>query len=300
VIIMNMAKEKNFTSKEIDLLLALAVAPSFTEASVLLRITQSAVSRSVKDLETRLGKELLMRGKSGSRPTPTLLALVPKLRAARKALDSLLERSKAVEDVRGKIRVAGFRSAISVLLPPAVTTFIARNRQVRISLSTVREVLGGVQDVVLSGRADFGVTTMPPRRGLRATHLGRDPYVVVQRKGAHRHTIARRECLILWDEKCSDCVPEILKANRWSPLETMQVDSDSGVIAMVEQGAGFAILPELATEPLSPRIERLPLPVAMRREIWLCGHPEVWNTPTGRAFRQHTVRSVITKLSGNS
>jgi DNA-binding transcriptional LysR family regulator len=295
-----MPKDVNFSSHEIDLLLALGTASSFSEASVLLRITQSAVSKSVKDLETRLGKELLIRGKSGSRPTRALSALTPKLRAARKALDSLLEASKVVEDIHGRILVVGFRSAISILLPSPVTRFMAEYRQVRISLSTVREVQGGVTAVVLSGKADFGVTTMPPRRGLRATHLGSDPYVVVRRKDQQRRTIARKECLILWDERCSDRVPEILTTNNWSPLETMRVDSDSGVIAMVEQGAGFAILPELATEPLPVGIERLQLSNEVRRDIWLCGRPEVWDSSTGKAFRQHIAKSVRLQLLGKS
>jgi DNA-binding transcriptional LysR family regulator len=80
----------------------------------------------------------------------------------------------------------------------------------------------------------------------------------------------------------------------------MRVDSDSGVIAMVEQGAGFAILPELATEPLSPRIERTTLPIAVRRDIWLCGDPDAWESPTGKAFRDYITKAVRGQLLGES
>jgi DNA-binding transcriptional LysR family regulator len=291
---------RHFTSREIDVLLALASANSFSEAAALLNVTQSAVSRAVKELELGLGRRLLIRGKSGSSPTPALSQLVPKLRAARNALDSLQVRSAAVESLQGRIRVAGFRSAISLLLPPAVTTFMARHHRVRISLSTVREVGGGVQEAILRGRVDFGVTSAPPRRGLRSAHLGSDPYVLVRRKGTQGRPIARRECLILWAERCSDRVPEILKANQWAPLETMRVDSDSGVLAMVEQGAGFSILPELATEPLPPGISRFPLATSVRRDMWLCGHSEAWDSPAGHAFRHHLVESLIGRLNGKS
>jgi len=94
-------------------------------------------------------------------------------------------------------------------------------------------------------------------------------------------------------------MPEILKANGWSPLETMSVDSDLGVMAMIEHGAGFAILPKLATKPLPARLECILLAVETRHNIWLCGRSDNWDTPTGKAFRRQIVNGVIAKLSAD-
>jgi DNA-binding transcriptional LysR family regulator len=107
---MDMPKDRNFSSNEIDLLLALASASSFSDAGEQLRITQSAVSRCVKEVEARLGKELLIRGKSGSRPTRALSALLPKLRTARRAMDALLQASQAAEEHSRRRREARARS----------------------------------------------------------------------------------------------------------------------------------------------------------------------------------------------
>jgi DNA-binding transcriptional LysR family regulator len=73
---MDMAN-RNIISNEIDLLLTLAVEPSCTSAAEALDLTQSAISRTVKEVEQKLGQQLFTRGRSGSDPTWKLTALVP-------------------------------------------------------------------------------------------------------------------------------------------------------------------------------------------------------------------------------
>jgi DNA-binding transcriptional LysR family regulator len=298
---MDMTTRRRLNSQEVDLLMALATATSFTEAAQSLNLTQSAVSRAVAKVEAFLKTDLLVRGKSGCKPTRDLTLLQPKLRLARRALDAILPfDNRPDETVRGRVRIAGFRSAVSILLPQTIAGFMARYRRVRVSLSTVREVEGGVQRAVLHCKADLGLTTVRPPRQLRSTHLGADPYVLVRRRGRQQRPVPARECLILWAETCSDRVPAILKANGWSPIETMSVDSDLGVMAMIEHGGGFSVLPKLATEPLSANLERVPLPIMTKRDIWLCGRSDVWDTPTVKALRQCIVRDVTAKLSADT
>jgi len=294
---MNM-NQRVLTAQEIDLLLALGSAASLTEAAERLGLTQSAVSRAVARVETLLNTELLFRGKFGCKPTCDLFRLQPKLRRARKALDALsfTRGPGTTEEPRGKVRIAGFRSAISVLLPATIAALISKYPRVQFSLQTVREVAGGVGSAVLEGRADIGVTSLRPPRQLRSVPLGGDYYVAVRCKHTRHRFIPRRECLVLWKERCSECVPEILKANGWSPLETISVDSDLAAMAMVEQDAGFAILPNLATEPLPAGLERLPLLVPFRRDIWLCGRSDAWNTTVGAILRREIVKDVSARL----
>ena len=296
--IMNMLGRRLLTPSEIELLLTLGSSASFTEAAEALNLTQSGVSRAVGKVEAVLDAKLLIRGKSGCVPTADLIQLQPKLRRARQALAALALSGRSIaEPPRGKIRIAGFRSAISVLLPATVATLISRYPRIRFSLQTVRETAGGVPRVVLDGKADFGLTSVRPPRLLRAVHLGGDHYVVIRSKKARHNRIPKRECLVLWNEKCSDRVPEILKANGWFPVETMLVDSDLAVMAMVEQDAGFAILPNLATEPLSMGLERLTLQIGFRRDIWLCGRPEVWDTAMGVILRRKIMKDVSARLT---
>jgi DNA-binding transcriptional LysR family regulator len=292
---MDMVKQRLLSEAEIDLLITLVSVSSFTEAAVVLGLTQSAVSRAVGRLEEHFGVALLTRGKEGCKATQELLRLQPRLWRARQALEELNTAAPGKSELAGKIRVVGFRSAVSVLLPETVSTFMAQHRRVRISLATVPETGGGVQKVVLEGKADFGLTTIRPSRALRSIPIGSDSYAVVRRKGTRQHS--SRECLVLWRERCSEIVPKILQAHQWNPLETMSVDNDMSVLAMVEHGAGYSIMPRLATQPLPSSLSLYPLSVPFRRDIWLCGRREVWDTATGKAFRRSVVEDLSKKLS---
>jgi DNA-binding transcriptional LysR family regulator len=279
--------------QEIDVLLALEVPTTFTEAAADLGITQSAVSRSVLQLEEIFGVELLNRGRNGCEPTAALKRILPRLRRARQTLESISNDLQAADGfLQGLVKIAGFRSATSILLAPVVSGFMSRHPQVRVSLSTVREVRGGVQQQVLDGKADFGVTSIRPPKRLRFVHLGADRYVVVRRRQRSSRFVPAKERLVLWKERCSDRVPEILRAQNWKPLQTMSVDSDTAVLGMVEHGGGFAIMPKLATEPLPPGLERIALPAEFKRDIWLCAHSFTWSSSLSRLLARSIVQGI--------
>jgi DNA-binding transcriptional LysR family regulator len=247
---MEAMSQRLLSPREVDVLLALEGPTTFTAAAVELGITQSAVSRSVLQIEEAFGTELLNRGRHGCEPTDALKSILPRLRRARHALESISNEFQTTDKLlQGRIKIVGFRSATSILLPPIIASFMERHRQVRIALSTVREIRGGVQQQVLDGKSDFGITSMKPTKGLRSVLLGADRYIAVRRRQKPSSFVPSKERLVLWQERCSDRVPEILIAQRWKPLETMSVDSDTAVLGMVEHGGGFTIMPELATEP---------------------------------------------------
>ena len=173
-----------------------------------------------------------------------------------------------------------------------------RHRLVRISLSTVREVGGGVQQQVLEGKADFGITSIRPPKGLRSVLLGADRYIAVRRRQKPNRFTPSKERLVLWQERCSDRVPEILTAQKWKPLETMSVDSDTAVLGMVEHGGGFTIMPRLATEPLSPGLERIALASDFKRDIWLCARSSTWSSSLGRFLARSIIRETKKTLEG--
>jgi DNA-binding transcriptional LysR family regulator len=277
--------------QEIDVLLALEAPTTFTAAAVELGITQSAVSRAVLQIEEVFGAELLNRGRHGCEPTTALKKILPRLRRARHALESISNEFQTNDKLlQGRIKIVGFRSATSVLLPPIIASFMKRHRLVRVSLSTVREIRGGVQQQVLDGKADFGITSIKPTKGLRFVVLGADRYVVVRCRQKPNSFVSSKERLVLWQERCSERVPEILAAQKWNPPETMSVDSDTAVLGMVQHGGGFTIMPELATEPLPHGLERIALAAEYKRDIWLCGRPSTWSSSLGRFLARSIVQ----------
>lgn len=271
------------TTQTIKLLTVLADEGSFTLAAERLGITQSAVSRTIAQVENALGVTLFTRGRSGTAPTAALKTILPRLRRIQREIEAVTDAVREnASTLSGTLKVAGFRSAVTLLLPPAISAFMLRHPDVKVSLAVVREHGAGVQHVVEQGEADFGLTTIKPPAKLRSTYLGSDRYVLVRRtQGAFS---PNNEQLVLWKERCSELVPEILNHQGWNTPVRLEVDTDTAVLAMVSHGAGFTIMPELATEPLPDNLERLPLSRDFRRGIWLCGLPSAWESKAGRSL----------------
>ena len=280
------------TTQTIAILTTLAEERSFTLAAEKLGITQSAVSRAVAQLERTLGVVLFDRSRTGATPTAALESELPNLRRIQGDIKAVSEALSATQmPLRGAIRIAGFRSAISTLLPRAISAFMAEHEDVRVSLAVVREAGSGVQGAVERGEADFGVTTIEPPDRLCSTYLGSDPYVLLRRAGTR--FAPETEQLVLWNERCSEPVPEILRAQGWHARSRLDVDSDSAVLAMVAQGAGFTIMPALAAEPLPDGVERVALRGNFRRNVWICGLPATWFSRSGRALMSHVTRAAL-------
>ena len=284
---------------EIRLLLALSEPTSFSAVALELGITQSAVSKTILALEEKCGVELLSRGRFGCRPSMFLSEMQPALRRAKQALESLESQFYHPSGVlSGRIRIAGFRSAISLLLPPAVNRILERHPHLDISISTVREVHGGVAERVLQGRADLGLTSCKPPGLLCSNLLGSDRYVIV-RSGARSKTPVGKnstlgERLILWNENCSACVPEILASRQITPSRTVRVEDDSTLLRMILHGGGFTVMPRLATEPLPDGLQLRELN-GYSRNIWLCGQPTIWSSMAGKLLRR-AISSASKKL----
>ncbi|MGA2730348.1 MAG: LysR family transcriptional regulator [Terracidiphilus sp.] len=283
-----MRAARNLSHVEIVLLLELSEPTSFTAAAAALGVTQSAVSKMVLSLEEQFGLELVSRGRQGCEPSARLKRARPALLRALQSIDEAgNELRRADGALLGKMRIAGFRSATSILLPPAISGFLNRHPDLQVSIATVPETGGGVVERVVQGRADFGVTTSKPPRELQSCHLGSDPYVLVCRKDAHKMDVTSQR-LVLWNENCSDRVPEILSFYGWKPKRIMRVDNDLTVLSMIDHGGGFTIMPRLATEPLCGTLKAQPLS-DFRRDIWLCGQPLMWASFGGRALRRAVV-----------
>lgn len=282
------------TAAQISIVQKILEAGSFSGAALELDLTQSAVSRMVQGIEEQYGVELFVRGRKGATPTPAMKKLLPAFRQALQGLEELgrlLEHQDGVQ--RGRIRVASFRSAATQLLSQPLKTFMVRHPAVDLSLQVVREVDGGVLELLRNGEAEIGVTTDAPSRRLRSWPLARDEYVLVRERSKGRRRLdTKGATLILWKERCSAVVPQIANDMNWRPKKIVEVDSDAAVLSMVENGAGVTVMPRLATEPLSAGLEAERLPVTVYRQITLCTTAAVANSQAGRLLIQGIRRSV--------
>ncbi|GAA2401349.1 LysR family transcriptional regulator [Actinomadura vinacea] len=153
----------DLTIQQLRVVLAVAREGSFTAAGERMRLAQSSLSRTVADVERRVGVTLFER---------TTRQVIPT--AAGREFTAVAERvvdefdrginhfAGFLAGTRGLVRIATLPSLAATLLPGAVSRFRDGRPDVRIQIED--GLLGQVLDRVRAGRVDLAVTvlTEPP------------------------------------------------------------------------------------------------------------------------------------------
>jgi len=133
--------------------MTVAEAKSFTRAASQLGISQSALSHTIKGLETEMGVPLLARTTRSVATTAAGERLLERLRPAMGDIDAALEDLRASRDKpSGTVRITTMKHTATSVLLPALPAFFAKHPDVTVELS----VDEGLVDIVAS-RFDAGV-----------------------------------------------------------------------------------------------------------------------------------------------
>jgi DNA-binding transcriptional LysR family regulator len=128
---------------------------SFTRAARRLRVSQSALSHSMRGLEKRLGVQLLARTTRSVSPTAAGDALLKDLAPALEQIErSLNETRKRRERPAGRIRLVVPRTAASLVLVPKLARFSTEYPEISLEITTSN----GPVDIVAGGY-DAGIQT---------------------------------------------------------------------------------------------------------------------------------------------
>ncbi|MDF0489859.1 LysR family transcriptional regulator [Sphingomonas sp. H39-1-10] len=138
---------------DLNAFLAVAEERSFTRAAARLGVSQSALSHTVRRLETRLGVRLLSRTTRSVAPTEAGERLVAKLGPAFDEIEGQLSALGALrERPAGTIRITATQHSAETVLWPAVSALMADYPEVKVEIS----VDSGLRDIVAE-RFDAGV-----------------------------------------------------------------------------------------------------------------------------------------------
>ncbi len=142
--------------RHIRYLKAVAEFGSFTRAAQALHVSQPALSQQIKELEERLGAQLLDR--SGRQIRPTDMGLVY-LNYARRALSELDEGARAIRDVEdlsnGSLRLGITTSVAAYLIGPLSHRF--RESYPNITLSIRVKAQEEIEPALISDELDLGI-----------------------------------------------------------------------------------------------------------------------------------------------
>ncbi|CAJ0803506.1 HTH-type transcriptional regulator TsaR [Ralstonia psammae] len=165
-------------------LAAIADAGSIQEASRVLHITQPALSKAIKELETSVGATLFVRSSKGIRLTPYGQRLVSHARLisenVRRARDDL-------EDMKGTVvsEISFGVTPVTALMRPVAAVLDTFRREFPAARLRIQEMRSAqLLEQVREGLMDFALTSqlLPADGGLDCTPVCRVPSVIGARK----------------------------------------------------------------------------------------------------------------------
>jgi DNA-binding transcriptional LysR family regulator len=226
---------------------------SFTQAAESLHVTQSTISKMVRQLEQEIGSQLLIR--EGRKLTLTDTGHVVYARGE-EMLGTMRKLSVEVLDTqtveRGHLTV-GIPPMINLLFTPVLKTF--RERHPNITL-TLREDAGqAIEHQVAHGELEIGLTVLPadPAHGLQASPIASYPIWALAAEGTFQKNrttlklkaLANTPLVLLKDEFAMTRALRAAFADAgFEPLIAAQSSQWDWLVAMASAGMGVALLPE--------------------------------------------------------
>ncbi|MEM6868910.1 MAG: LysR family transcriptional regulator [Cyanobacteria bacterium P01_C01_bin.121] len=274
-------------------LVAIARTGTFSDAASQLDLSQSAVSHAIATLEEELGVSLLSRGRQGAVLTPVGQQVTTE---AQTMLSHLKKIGRKAQDAKGLqaglVRVVGFRSVATHVLPVVIEEFRRQYPGISVSIGEGNDVRGA-EEILRRGEADIGFTYLPVNEAFDAWELFRDDYVALLPKekapdGSGPLSWAQLTSLPLIlpmpDDGCRYNVDQYLLRHGQDIKPAYEVKEDSTVVSMVRRGLGATIIAKLAAEPIPDDVVICELPAPLERVIGVITLADALQTPPVFAF----------------
>ncbi|MCC6377236.1 MAG: LysR family transcriptional regulator [Burkholderiales bacterium] len=245
------------TLRQMQALVQVARHGSFTQAAAALHLTQSATSALIKELEERLGLDLLDR--TTRRVVLTRGGEEFLVRAERILADvahAVADARDLVDLRRGQVTLAASPMSSSTFLPGIVAAFVAEHPHVRVDLHDI--LTDAIVDQVLSGAAELGIGTFQQSiEGVEFVTLFEHRIGVAMLAGS---ALAAKRAPT-WADVAGEPRISLSRSSAFRPLVDNVLASLGAVVdrprfevgymgtavALVEAGLGVAVLPERAT-----------------------------------------------------
>jgi len=269
--------------RHIRYLKAVAEHGSFTRAAQALHVSQPALSQQIKELEDRLGAQLLDRSGRRVRPTDVGSAYLDR---ARRALNELDEAARAIRDVEdlsvGSLRLGITPSVAAYLIGPLSQRFWRAHPGITLSIrvSAQEEIEPSLIDDELDLGIGFGDLPSDP---IEVTPLHRERVALIVRSQASERSedaLSAAEIaampLAMLDPSFSvrRLADQYFRAANLSPRIAVESNSIPALIELVRTTDLATILPTnvcgsgLMVIPTDPAFDSRPAALLRRRDAY--------------------------------
>jgi len=259
---------------------------SFSRAARAKRVTQSAMSHLVKNLEEELGVQLLRREGREVMPTPTGRVLYEHAKNILEDYARLrYDLSTSLRAIRGLLCVGASRTPASHLLPQVLYNFTMAHPHIRIDLvvSNTDSIVQGLRD----GRIDIGIVEGNFRENeIHAEAIAEDEVVII---APEDHLLAKKKAVTAQDlaeqtfilpepgSGTRELIDDFFRHMRLDEKKIkvrMTLTSPDLIVQMVRAGLGVAFVSKwsafTAVKDGTVKLLRMP-DKKMKRKLYLIG-----------------------------
>lgn len=272
---------------------------SFTRAAEALGCTQSAVSHAINALEAETALKLIVRGRKGVRLTTDGQRVLPAIQAIVGAAAGLEDTVRAIHGLEiGRVRVGAFTSVAVHWLPGMIKEYQQAHPHIEFGLLN-----GDYHDIaqwLSDGSIDIGFVTLPSEiQGCQFTPLMEDRLLAVlppshplaRLDRVPAAAIAAEPFISLLENSDQDARSVLEQAGLRANIKFTTKD-DYAIIAMVEQGLGISIMPELLLKGHAENVRVMEIEGGMKRTIGLAVPQASTGSPSVQSFAAHILRWV--------
>ncbi|MBA2405057.1 MAG: LysR family transcriptional regulator [Bdellovibrionales bacterium] len=158
---------------------------SFTRASEILGLTQSALSQKIARLESYLETTLFIRKTDGLELTSAGLKLLPYSKQLLHTEAEFLQGFHSSQDeIRGVLRLGSYSSILRSILIPTLSPFMRKHHNASIEFTSYE--MDQLAQALKTGKVDVIVTDFfPTQPGCEEQEIGKEEYVLIE---SARHT----------------------------------------------------------------------------------------------------------------
>jgi DNA-binding transcriptional LysR family regulator len=266
-------------------LAAVAAHGSVTKAAKHLHYAQPSVSHHLARLEAETGARLVQRVGRGIRLTPEGEMLARRATEIIGRVDAAEAELEAMVGLRtGRVRVAGFQSALSTLVPEAAAALRRDHPGVQLQLVDAHPV--AAMEMLRTGEIDAAVVfryeeDLPG--DIRGVHLFDDPMYLLSSRAGETLLDHRGSAWIGGCVRCRQELLELCEAAGFTPEIAYTSDEIIVQQALVATGLGVTTAPGLALRT-HRREDIEATPIGRSRRIHLVTYGEPPDPPATTAF----------------
>lgn len=246
---------------------------SFTRAAEVLGYTQAAISQMVRSLEAELKLTLLTRTRSGVKLTQEGTMMYPFIQKTVACQRAMADKAREIYDLgAGEIRIGTFSSISQHWLPLLIKKF--KDQYPNILFRLYQGDYTTMGDWLRSGYIDFCFADLAAIPGFSTITLAKDSFLAVLPVDhpLSRHSLAplstlASEPLIAAEEGNISTVLAAFESVGKKPRIEYAVHDDYTILAMVEQGLGYSILPAMVLDRTNYAFSAIPTTPTIIRQI---------------------------------